>query len=210
MFAAPRLHLMAPETASGETKMGTVTKSIVVNAPVAQVFTFWKNFENFPRFMENVESIQVIGPDLTHWKVKGPLGTNVEWDAKTIAVVENQKIAWQSTEGTIETHGAVTFEENGPNSTKVTVGLEYQPPGGALGEAAAKMFSDPEDQLEEDLGRFKQVAEDGEFSKLTTGTPAVGDGSYTNSASSAQRKDVDGEVTGSGSGADEHSETRSV
>src|SRR5687768_12484305 len=118
--------------------MASVIKFVVVNAPVAQVFEFWKNFENFPRFMENIESIQVIGPDLTHWKTKGPLGTSVEWDAKTIAVVENQKIAWQSTEGTIETHGAVTFEEI-DGATKVTVGLEYQPPGGALGEAVAKM-----------------------------------------------------------------------
>ena len=176
--------------------MASVTKSIIVNAPVAQVFTFWKNFENFPRFMENIESIQVIGPDLTHWKSKGPLGTSVEWDAKTIAVVENEKIAWQSTEGTIETHGAVTFKESN-GATEVTVGLEYQPPGGALGEAVAKMFSDPEDQLEEDLNRFKHVAESGDFSTLTAGTPAVKDGSYTNTASSAQRKDVDGEVTGS-------------
>ena len=187
--------------------MANVTKSVLVNAPVAQVFTFWKNFENFPRFMENIESIQVVGPDLTHWKSKGPLGTSVEWDAKTIAVVENQKIAWQSTEGTIETHGAVTFEES-DGGTKVTVGLEYQPPGGALGEAVAKMFSDPEDQLEEDLNRFKQVAEGGDFATLATSGGSMRDGSYTNTVNSKQRPDVGGSVTGTGSGADQHSGTR--
>ena len=143
--------------------MGTVVKEILVNAPISQVFAFWKNFENFPRFMKNIESIQVTGPDLTHWKCKGPLGTDVEWDAKTTYVEENKKIAWQSTGGQIETHGAVTFAEAGPNQTKVTVGLEYEPPGGALGEAVAKLFSDPEDQLEEDLNRFKQVAEGSDF-----------------------------------------------
>jgi uncharacterized membrane protein len=190
--------------------MGSVIKSVVVNAPVEQVFTFWKNFENFPRFMENVESIQVIGQDLTHWKVKGPLGNSAEWDAKTISVVENQKIAWQSIEGNIETHGAVTFEEAGTGQTKVTVGLEYKPPGGALGEAVAKMFADPEDQLEEDLNRFKQVAESGDFGTTTSGTPTVGEGSYINSASSAQRIDVQGEVIGTGSGADEVSGTRAT
>lgn len=189
--------------------MANVTKSILVNAPVAQVFTFWKNFENFPRFMENIESIQVVGPDMTHWKSKGPLGTSVEWDAKTIAVVENQKIAWQSTGGTIETHGAVTFQEAG-GGTEVTVGLEYQPPGGALGEAVAKMFSDPEDQLEEDLNRFKQVAESGDFATLATGTASIQDGSYTNSVTTAQRPDVGGEVTGTGSGADQNSGTRQI
>jgi uncharacterized membrane protein len=79
--------------------MGSVTKSVVVNAPVSQVFNFWRNFENFPRFMENIESIQSTGEDLSHWKSKGPLGTTVEWDAKTTSVQENKKIAWQSTEG---------------------------------------------------------------------------------------------------------------
>jgi uncharacterized membrane protein len=161
--------------------MGSVTKSVVVNAPVEQVFQFWRNFENFPRFMENIESIHVTGDDLSHWKSKGPLGTNVEWDAKTTSVQENKKIAWQSTEGTIETHGAVTFEEAGAGQTKVTVGLEFKPPAGIIGEAVAKIFSDPEDQLEEDLGRFKVVAESGDFAKMASeSTPAVGSGSYTN------------------------------
>lgn len=149
--------------------MGTVVKELIVNAPISQVFSFWKNFENFPRFMKNIESIQVTGPDLTHWKCKGPLGTDVEWDAKTTYIEENKKIAWQSTGGQIETHGAVTFAEEGPSQTKVTVGLEYQPPGGVLGEAVAKLFSDPEDQLEEDLNRFKQVAEGSDFGSLSDG-----------------------------------------
>ncbi len=191
--------------------MASVTKTIVVNAPVSQVFSFWKNFENFPRFMENIESIHVTGEDMTHWKAKGPLGTNVEWDAKTTSVQENSKIAWQSTEGTIETHGAVTFEEAGDNQTKVTVGLEYQPPGGILGQAVAKMFSDPEDQLEEDLNNFKKVAESGDFAAMTQGsTPAVGEGSYTNTVSTQQRDVAGGTITGSGSGDDENSATRST
>ena len=188
--------------------MASVIKSLVVNAPVEQVFAFWKNFENFPRFMEHIESIQVVGPDLTHWKARGPLGTSAEWDAKTISVQENQKIAWQSTEGNIETHGAVTFESEG-GGTKVTVGIEYQPAGGALGEAVAKMFANPETMLEEDLNRFKQVAESGDFAAMSSGAAAVGEGSYTNSVATPQRDDAD-VVTGSGSGTDENSETRST
>ena len=143
--------------------MASVVKTIIVNAPISQVFAYWKNFENFPRFMENIESIQVTGPDMTHWVAKGPLGVPVAWDAKTTYVEENKKIAWQSTGGNIETHGAVTFAESGPNQTEVTVGLEYSPIGGALGEAVAKLFSDPEDKLEEDLNRFKEVAQSGDF-----------------------------------------------
>ena len=193
--------------------MGTATKSVVVNAPVEQVYTFWRNFENFPRFMDNIESIKVTGDDMSHWKSKGPLGMTVEWDAKTTSVQENKKIAWQSTEGTIETHGAVTFEEAGDGQTKVTVGLEFTPPAGIIGETVAKLFSNPEKQLEEDLGRFKKVAESGDFATMAEGdAPAVGEGSYTNTASSAQRKDVEGDVVGSGrgSGDDENSGTRSI
>lgn len=141
--------------------MASVVKSIIVNAPIARVFTFWKNFENFPRFMKHIESIQVIGPDMTHWKTKGPLGMEVEWDAETTYIEENKKIAWRSTGGQIETHGAVTFEALGPDETEVTIGLEYNPTGGALGEAVARLFSDPEDQLEEDINRFKEVVESG-------------------------------------------------
>lgn len=178
--------------------MGNVTKTIIVNAPVSQVYNFWRNFENFPRFMENIESINVIGEDLTHWKTRGPLGHFVEWDAKTTSVQENEKIGWQSVGGEIETHGAVTFEDMGANQTRLTVGLEYALPGGVIGEAVAKIFSDPEDQLEEDLGRFKQVAESDQFGILNSGTPAVGEGSYTNTASSAQRPDIEGDVAGSG------------
>lgn len=191
--------------------MGTATKSVVVNAPVEQVYTFWRNFENFPRFMQNIESIHVTGDDLSHWKSKGPLGMTVEWDAKTTSVQENKKIAWQSTEGTIETHGAVTFEEAGDGQTKITVGLEFTPPAGIIGETVAKLFANPEKQLEEDLGRFKKVAESGDFATMAEGdAPVVGEGSYTNTASSAQREDVEGDVVGSGSGDDENSGTRST
>lgn len=155
--------------------MASVTKEIIVNAPISQVFEFWKNFENFPRFMENIESITVIGPEMTHWKMKGPLGTSVEWDAKTLYMEENKKISWQSTEGTIETHGAVLFESIDDTTTRVTVGLEYTPPGGALGEAVAKMFNDPENQLEEDLMRFKKVVQAGEGEFAQGATAASGE-----------------------------------
>ena len=158
--------------------MASVTKEIIVNAPVAGVFEFWKNFENFPRFMENIEAIHVIGPEMTHWKMRGPLGVPVEWDAQTLTVEENKKISWKSTEGTIETHGAVLFEEldelDGHARTRVTVGLEYHPPAGAIGEAVAKLFSDPEKQLEQDLLNFKRVVQEGGSEFLGGATSATG------------------------------------
>jgi len=139
--------------------MGTVVKEIVVNAPVEKVFAYWKNFENFPRFMNNIESVQITGNNTSHWKSKGPLGTHVEWDAETLTVEENHKISWKSTGGSVETHGGVTFHPEGANQTRVVAGLEYTAPAGALGEAVAKIFSDPDSQVAEDLQRFKTIAE---------------------------------------------------
>ncbi len=154
--------------------MAAVTHDIVVNAPVSEVFEFWKNFENFPRFMHNIESIQVVGPELTHWKMKGPLGVPIEWDAKTTAMIENKKISWESTTGVIENHGSIVFEEIDPQTTRVTVGLEYKAPGGLVGEAVAKFTNDPQKQLEEDLLRFKQVVQDGNDRMKSGATSATG------------------------------------
>ena len=154
--------------------MAAVTHDIVVNAPVSEVFAFWKNFENFPRFMHNIESIQVVGPDLTHWKMKGPLGVPIAWDAKTTAIIENQKISWESTGGALENHGSVVFEKVDDTSTRVTVGLEYKAPGGPIGEAVAKMTNDPDAQLKEDLLRFKQVVQEGNDDLKSGATSSTG------------------------------------
>ena len=160
--------------------MAAVSKEIIVNAPIGEVFGFWKNFENFPRFMENIDAIHVIGPEMTHWKMKGPLGVPVEWDAKTTYIEENKKISWESTSGTVENHGSVIFHEldpeDGHQRTKITVGLEYKPPAGIIGEAVAKLFNDPEKQLETDLLNFKRVAqEDGGLKDKATATSATGE-----------------------------------
>ncbi|RYG62856.1 SRPBCC family protein [bacterium] len=167
-FEGTRFALPCHEKAGRQFIMASVTKEIIVNAPVSKVFEIWKDFENFPRFMENIESIDVTGPNTTHWKMKGPLSTSVEWDAETLTIQENEKISWKSTGGTIETHGAVLFESIEIDRTRVTVGLEYNPPGGALGEAVAKLFNDPETQLEEDLMRFKKVAQGDSEDVVTT------------------------------------------
>lgn len=155
--------------------MAAVTHDIVVNAPVSEVFAFWKNFENFPRFMHNIESIQVVGPELTHWKMKGPLGVPIEWDAKTTAIIENKKISWESTSGAIQNHGSVVFEELDGDSTRVTVGLEYKAPGGAIGETIAKLTNDPDAQLKEDLLRFKKVVQEGNDSLKSGATGSDGE-----------------------------------
>jgi uncharacterized membrane protein len=141
--------------------MQRVEKSIRVKAPASQVYEFWRNFENFPRFMEHVEEVRCLDAQCgrSHWKVEGPLGKTVEYDAEMTQDVPNQSIAWNSTEGDIETTGQVTFTEQGDN-TLVHVILQWaSAPGGAIGEAVAHVFDNPASMLEEDLQRFKDIVE---------------------------------------------------
>jgi uncharacterized membrane protein len=144
--------------------MQRAEKSIRVNAPAEKVYQFWRNFENFPRFMEHVEEVHAIGGNdrLSHWKLKGPLGKTVEFDAELTQDEPGKQIGWNSRDGSdnsMETSGVVTFQEI-DGVTEVHVLMQwYDTPGGAIGEAASRMLQDPEKMLEEDLQRFKDIAE---------------------------------------------------
>jgi uncharacterized membrane protein len=142
--------------------MQRVEKSIRVNAPVEKVYQYWRSFDNFPSFMEHVEDVRVTGPDgkRSHWKIKGPLGKTVEYDAEMTKDEPNKMIGWNSLGGDVETSGVVTFNELEHNNTEVHVVLQwYDTPAGAVGEAASRMLQNPEKMLEEDLQRFKDIVE---------------------------------------------------
>ena len=137
----------------------------VVNCAPEEVYEFWRNFQNLPRFMRHVESIEDLGDGRSHWTVKGPAGMNVEWDATMIADVPSEVITWRSLENSDVDHaGAVRFERApGNRGTIVKVNLQYEPVGGVIGASIAKLFGEePEQQLDVDLRRFKQVMEVGE------------------------------------------------
>lgn len=140
--------------------MSKVKKNITVQAPVDVVYAAWHNFENFPNFMSNIEEVRVVGGGRSHWKAKGPLGTDVEWDAEVTLDQQNEAIGWRSIEGnrTVKTAGRVNFRPS-QDATEVEVTIEYDAPGGIAGDAVAKIFSNPERQIEEDLGRFKEIIE---------------------------------------------------
>jgi uncharacterized membrane protein len=135
-----------------------VEHRILVNAPVDQVYRLWSNFENFPRWMNNVESVNYTGADRTHWKVKSNTGIPVEFDARIKTNIPNEVISWESVSGDLPNAGAVRFK-NVNGSTRVEVTMEVNPPGGVIGDALANFFRDPERQLQEDLNNFKRVAE---------------------------------------------------
>jgi uncharacterized membrane protein len=137
-------------------------KTINVNAPVEEVYRFWENAENFPRFMEHVKEIMVSG-DHYHWTVAGPAGTPVEFDTVITRKEPNRVIAWKSRPNeTIKSAGIVQFEPNPGGGTRVTVRMGYSPPAGAVGHAVATLFGvDPKQAMDDDLARFKTLLEEG-------------------------------------------------
>lgn len=153
--------------AAGRSPRGIeVTEAITINRPRNEVYGFWHNFENFPRFMAHLESVQVLDERRSHWKAKAPVGASVEWDAETIEDRANELIVWRSLpESEVPNSGTVRFRDApGNRGTEVIVELRYRPPGGRLGALIAKVFSEePGQQVKSDLRRLKQVMEVGEI-----------------------------------------------
>lgn len=142
-----------------------VLRSITIGRPVDEVYAFWKDFTNFPRFMRHVESIESLGDGRSRWRATGPAGTRAEWTSEIVEDRPNEVIAWQTTGDSDLYHsGKVTFH-TGPRGegTVVTIEMQYAPPGGQIGSALLKLFrKEPGQQVIDDLRRLKQVMEIGE------------------------------------------------
>jgi uncharacterized membrane protein len=136
-----------------------VEKTVTIARQPDELYRFWRNFENLPRFMTHLASVRVDDDTRSHWVVKAPAGQTVEWDAEIINDIPNELIAWKTTHADIGNAGSVRFRlAPGGAGTEVTVNLEYGPPAGKVGQMVARAFGeDPEQQVEEDLHRFKQV-----------------------------------------------------
>lgn len=139
-------------------------RSIRIERPPEELYRFWRNFENLPRVMSHIDSVEVINDRLSHWVAKTiPLGgPKVEWDAEVINEVENERIGWRSLRGAdVENAGSVRFEPTTDGrATDFTVTMQYEPPGGRLGAWVARLFGEhPERKIDEDLQRFKESME---------------------------------------------------
>lgn len=142
-----------------------VEESVTINRSASELYRFWRNLENLPRFMSHLASVERITDTLSRWRAKGPGGTNVEWNAEIINEVPDQVIGWRSIEGSdVVSAGSVNFHEAGPGrGTHVRVRLQYSPPGGKVGAMIARLMGrDPATEIREDLRRFKQLIETGE------------------------------------------------
>ncbi|SNS10182.1 Uncharacterized membrane protein [Noviherbaspirillum humi] len=165
-----------PGTSENYTATGAIhlEKVITVNKSPDECYRFWRNFENFPRFMQHLESVQDVGGNRSRWRAKAPAGTSVEWEAEITVDQPGDMLAWRSLEGsTVDNAGTISFERApGGRGTIVRVELQYHPPGGKAGAMVAKLFGEePAMQIDEDLRRFKQLIETGEI-PTTVGQPA--------------------------------------
>ena len=165
-----------------------VAHAVTINRSPEELYRFWRNFNNLPRFMNHLESVDVsvamgqtegesgrmTGDKLSHWVAKAPVGTSVEWDAEIIEDRPNELIAWRSLAGAVVDHmGSVRFKRApGKRGTVVRVRLQYSPPAGVIGANIAKLLGeDPDFQVKDDLHRFKQIMEAGDII-TTEGQPS--------------------------------------
>jgi uncharacterized membrane protein len=142
-----------------------VEKSVTVRRPADEVYGYWRDFQNLPRFMANVESVEVLDDRRSHWKARAPLGRSVEWTAEITDDRPGEEIAWRSLpDAAVTNAGRVRFTPAPRDEgTEIHVEMEYSPPAGALGAAIARLGQEePNQQVAGDLRRFKQVMETGE------------------------------------------------
>ena len=157
--------LYAAVTRSRRKAEVSLTAAVTVVRSPREVYDLWRRLDSLPGFMAHLDEVRTTGPDTSHWRARAPFGRTVEWDAEITADVPGERIAWRSVDdAVIGTEGEVRFvPAPGDRGSEVHVRMRYTMPGGKLGEAVARYFGeDPHQQLDDDLRRFKQIAETGE------------------------------------------------
>lgn len=142
-----------------------VEETVTIDSTPERIYMFWRNFENLPRFMHNLESVTVHDATRSRWVAKGPAGKSVEWEAEIINEVPNELIGWRSVDGSeVDNAGSVHFTRSADGrGTEVKVVLRYDPPAGKVGAAVSKLLGeDPAANVREDLRRLKTLIETGD------------------------------------------------
>ena len=153
------------QRASDAIAAAPVEAALTIGKPRAELYSFWRRFENLPQFMKHLDEVSDLGDGRSHWVGKSPLGFSVEWDAEIVEERQDQLISWRSLPGSqIHNAGTVFFEDD-PNGrgtiVRVTMELGSANP---VGQAVGKVFAPvTERQVLEDLRRFKRLLETGEI-----------------------------------------------
>jgi uncharacterized membrane protein len=143
-----------------------VGRTVTINRPRQELYDFWRDFSNLPQFMENIESVTVTDGTRSHWKVRAPAGSSVEWDSEIVEDIPGSVIKWRSVPAaSVANSGRIEFRDSSnQRGTIVSVTIAWDPPAGALGKVFAKIFRrEPKVQARQELRRFKQLMETGEL-----------------------------------------------
>jgi uncharacterized membrane protein len=136
-------------------------KTIHIDAPLEDVYSFWANFENFPKFMSHLKEVRHLKDGKSHWVAAGPGGISISWDGEVTEQRTNELLAWTSVPGSVvRTSGLVRFDRESDGRTRVQIRMSYCPPGGLFGHAVAWMFgTDAKSEIDEDMVRLKSLLE---------------------------------------------------
>jgi uncharacterized membrane protein len=139
--------------------------AVTINRPRAELYAFWRDFQNLPSFMENIEKVEPTGADRAVWTIKAPAGQTLAIETRIVTDRPDELIAWRSVEGApVETEGRVAFRDAGPRGTLVQAIVAYKPPAGSAGKLIAKLFGrEPAIQGRQELKRLKMLMETGEI-----------------------------------------------
>ncbi len=141
-----------------------VHESVTIGRPAGELFRFWRDFSNLPRFMDHLEDVTIVSSTRSVWTAKAPAGMTVKWEADVINEIEGELIGWQSTANAdVATAGSVRFVPSNDGATEIIVHLQYEPPAGKLGSLVASIFGEePSQQIRSDLRRLKMMLETGD------------------------------------------------
>ena len=145
-----------------------VKRAITIRRSPEEVYAFWRDFENLPRFMSYLQSVEQLGNGRSRWRAAAPAGATVEWEAELTEDVRGELIAWRSIGQTaVPNEGTVRFRPApAGQGTEVHVTLGYQPPGGKAGAVIAKLMGrSPGEEIPRDLNALKQLLETGEVAR---------------------------------------------
>ena len=140
--------------------MYSAEASVIVQANPGTTWAYVSNYQNFDKFMSNVNEVKMLDSQQSEWHMSGPLGIPVSWKATTTETTAPSRLAWKSTEGALENDGFIGVAPEGTGS-RVTVHVNYNPPLGAIGEFVATLFKDPQAMLEHDLSQLDSLVSSG-------------------------------------------------
>lgn len=169
----PVMHQMGITTAQQAPQPVEVSQTVTVLRPRDEVYAFWRNLGNLPRFMEHLARVEDLGDGRSRWVAAGPgPGPDLEWEVEITEERPSERLAWRSVDGAAIAHAGSVHVAPGPHGgTEVRVHLSYRPPAGHLSADVARWLGPAlGPMIEEDIRRSKHLLEAGEL-PATEGQP---------------------------------------